>query len=75
MQSRLRFNATATAVLTVLLICILLYIASLGPAYWATQRGYMSHETYLNVYAPLHWIGRNCAPLKAVGDGYLDFWG
>jgi hypothetical protein len=75
MQSRLKHNAAATVTLTVLLVCILVYVASLGPAYWATQRGLISHKTYMSVYAPLHWIGRNCAPLKAVGDGYLGFWG
>jgi hypothetical protein len=75
MRPTTKLNAVALVALVVMLFVGSVYVASLGPAYWAKQQGLISHEAYMSFYAPLHWVGRNCQPLKNFGDGYLGWWG
>ena len=38
-----------------LFFTLVLYVLSIGPAWWLHHNGYLNHQLYMTVYAPLIW--------------------
>jgi hypothetical protein len=61
-------------VVVLLLATIVLYVLSTGPAVWLRNRGAISQEQLLAVYAPLSWLYDVVPFFKDALDAYLWLW-
>jgi len=56
------------------LVLPIVYVLSIGPAWWLYRRGYLSDSAAI-VYAPLRLLGNNCKPIEDALRWYIDLWG
>src|SRR5262245_54793865 len=59
----------------VVLVALVGYCLSSGPAIWMLSGGYLSIRTVETIYSPLTWIqDRSPEPLRRVGYEWISFW-
>ena len=67
-------HARATWAVVGVLVLLLAYPLSVGPAVWICNHGYMSEDAITPFYAPLKWLVERS---ELVGDGmgwYVALW-
>ena len=63
----------AMIAVTVCVGLFLVYVLSIGPAVWLSNRGYLAKETSA-VYFPLFWLCEAFPWLKLLLQRYVDLW-
>ncbi len=58
----------------VLCAVLLLYLASIGPACVAENRGYISQRTVDTAYAPIIWLGEKSDIVGSVWNWWVGLW-
>jgi hypothetical protein len=61
----------------VLLLSPVLYILSIGPAFWLASHGYLSQHTIETIspfYAPIEWLMKYSDTASEAIAWYIDFW-
>jgi hypothetical protein len=57
-----------------LVVLVLLYLLSIGPAFLLWERGYISENFLSSFYAPVSWAAGNCRPFKDIMTWYVHLW-
>jgi hypothetical protein len=65
----------ALAVATVAVVALaMLYLLSIGPAFWLLGHGYIPEWPLRYFYAPVGWASRWCDPFKDFMTWYVHLW-
>ena len=51
-----------------------LYVFSIGPAFWLQKHGYIA-DSWLYLYLPLYYLYGYCPPFRDALDWYAALWG
>jgi hypothetical protein len=73
MDEKRQTSPVILAILVSLFGACVLYVLSAGPAVMLRDRGMISQDTILTIYAPLRliqWLG----PIDSLFDAYLSLW-
>jgi hypothetical protein len=57
-----------------LVLAPILYVLSIGPAYWLVWHGTISEETALTAYAPIEWVADRSTPIERLLTIYIRLW-
>jgi hypothetical protein len=60
--------------IAILLLLPVLYVLSIGPAFWLFWEGHASMPTIRKVYAPMFWLHKNNKHSAQCIDWYLKMW-
>jgi hypothetical protein len=54
---------------------LLVYVLSIGPAIWFSDRGMIQKSVVASVHAPIYWVyERAPVPIQSVMDWYVALW-
>jgi hypothetical protein len=57
-----------------LLLAVIAYVLSIGPAWWLARNQFVSWEVYRTIYTPLLWC-HNASPECGVAlERYIELW-
>ena len=72
-----RKGNSLTVWLAAAVLLSLLYVLSIGPAYWLFDHELISTETLKAIdkaYSPVYFVSDNCPPLHRTIDWYISCW-
>jgi hypothetical protein len=65
----------AAAILTAIVVLVVLYVLSTGPAFWLVQREWLSYQAHTAYSQPAFWLADHCGRESSEAyRRYLDFW-
>ena len=53
------------------MLALVLYVLSIGPAWWMVRHNYLSKETFVSIYYPFQFLPPD---LMRMVLGYVDLW-
>ena len=69
-----RFPALAAVLCVVVLLLPVVYVLSIGPAFWLMEHGYASSSVWEYTYYPVFWLSSKSELGRRLLEWYINLW-